>query len=464
MPNLIVLGAGESGTGAALLGKKQGWTVFVSDLGIIAEPYRLALEQAGIAYEQEKHSKVRILNTADLAVKSPGIPDGAELVVELRRRGVEVIDEIEFAARYTQAQLFAVTGTNGKTTTTRLLHHILHTAGWDVGLAGNVGYSLARQVAEGDRKAYVVEISSFQLDGTASAFQPQVAILLNITPDHLDRYDYKMELYIASKMRLLRNAGPDTVFVYGSDDRHIAYGLEHHAPPMQPRSFGVDMRLLDLSNPEFQVQHTDFVMPKRDMTLRGRHNEFNASCAVIAAKQLGVDNALIAKALATFVNEDHRLQTVTHINGVEYINDSKATNVDSVFYALEAMTKPTVWIVGGQDKGNDYSVLFDLVRQKVRAIVCLGKDNSKILKAFADVHPIIVEAHSVGEAVKLASLYAESGDAVLLSPACASFDLFRNYKDRGNQFARLLLEQKNIHEQSIQIEMNLNFKNKHTES
>lgn len=455
---LVVLGAGESGTGAALLAKKQGWQVFVSDLGMIKPQYQDALAAAGIPFEQEKHSVAKILNTAQLVVKSPGIPEKADLVVKLREKGIPIIDEIEFAANYTSARIIAITGSNGKTTTTRLMHHILKTAGWNVGLAGNVGYSLAQQVATENYDSYVVEISSFQLDGTIH-FQPEVAMLLNITPDHLDRYQYRLENYIASKFRIANNKRPEDIFIYRCDDENIEYGFQHDwaEKPME-NCFGVEMSALDLSQPELRVQHTDFSVEKRHLTLQGRHNEYNITCAVIAAKRLGVDDEAIRKALATFVNEDHRLQYVATIHGVDYINDSKATNVDSVFYALEAMTKPVVWIVGGQDKGNDYAPLFDLVKQKVRAIVCMGKDNSKIRAAFAPIHEIIVETSSIGEAIKVASLYAEKGDVVLLSPACASFDLFENYKDRGRQFANLLLEQKKILEEGLSITTTLSFK------
>lgn len=455
---LVVLGAGESGTGAAILAKKQGWQVFVSDLGIIKPQYQEALTDAGIAFEQEKHDVYKILHTAQLVVKSPGIPEKADLIVKLRERGIPIIDELEFAANYTDKPIIAITGSNGKTTTARLIHHIFKTAGWRAGLNGNVGFSLAYQIATDPQDIYVVEVSSFQLDGIVH-FHPKVSLLLNITPDHLDRYEYKIEKYIASKFRVALNKQPEDVFIYRSDDENIDYGFQHFwGNRPKENCYGVSMAAINLENEDLYVQHSTLCVAKRDLTLQGRHNEYNISCAAITAGLFGIEQEVIKRALATFVNEDHRLQHVATINGVDYINDSKATNVDSVFFALEAMTKPVVWIVGGQDKGNDYSPLFDLVKHKVRAIVCLGKDNSKLRQVFTPIQPLLEETHSMGEAIKVASLYAENGDVVLLSPACASFDLFQNYKDRGDQFKNIVLESKKILTEGTSVQMNLSFK------
>lgn len=448
---VIVLGAGESGTGAAILAKQQGYEVFVSDQSIIKSEYIDLLEQHQITYEQEKHSVAKILNTASVVVKSPGIPYTVDLIQQLIAKNIPVIDEIEWASWFTQAKIIAITGSNGKTTTARLMHHVLETAGWNVGLAGNVGYSFAKQVALASKDAYVLELSSFQLDGIQD-FSPAVSILLNITPDHLDRYAYQLDNYIASKFRIIKNKKNTALFIYNEEDENIKKAL----PQGLENSYAVSMAALDNDNELLNVAHTNFSIAKKDLTLKGRHNWFNSSCAVLAAKKLGLSDKAIAKALTSFENEAHRLESVIAIHGVEYINDSKATNVDAVYYALEAMTKPVVWIVGGVDKGNDYSVLFPLVKEKVRAIICLGRDNAKIKEAFAQVHEIIVETVSVQEALKVSSLYAESGDVVLLSPACASFDLFENYKARGNQFKTLLMQQYEVLTKGVSVQLNLN--------
>jgi UDP-N-acetylmuramoylalanine--D-glutamate ligase len=453
--NIIVLGAGESGVGAAILAQKEGFEVFVSDLGTIGKEYKVILEEKQIAYEEGQHSIERILETADVVIKSPGIPDHIALIQKLKAKGIAVIDELEFASRYTNATIVGITGSNGKTTTTKLVHHILEVAGFDVGIAGNIGFSLAKQVAEKDCAYYVVEVSSFQLDNMTD-FNPAIAILLNITPDHLDRYEYQLEKYIASKFRMVQNKGAEQVFIYNSDDANIQYGLEHYYNGNKEKVYQVSIRALEQENETFRVPETDFEMPTAALALKGRHNYFNMQCAVLAAKKLGVENTLIEKALASFVNEPHRLESVITMNELEFINDSKATNVDAVFYALEAMTKPVVWIVGGVDKGNDYAQLFDLVQQKVRAIVCLGVDNSRIQKAFEGKHEIIVEVRSVEEAIKVATLYGEPGDAVLLSPACASFDLFKNYVDRGNKFKAVLMQQHKMMTEGIQVSLNIN--------
>lgn len=437
-PFVVVLGAGESGVGAALLAKKQGYPVFVSDMAQIKDVYRRELLENAIDFEEGQHSSEMILEKASLVIKSPGIPDKAPLVKALKEKGIEVIDEIEFAAYFTKAKIIAITGSNGKTTTTGLLYHILRTAGLDVGLAGNIGFSLAKQVAENDRAYYALEISSFQLDACKN-FKPYIGILTNITPDHLDRYDYKLENYIASKFRIAQNRSADDLFIYNAEDDNIAYGFEHFWKQENREAvLPLSMKKLSGDSEWLEVEHSDFKIRRDELGVKGWHNRFNVSCAVLAAKALGLENEKIAAALKTFVNEAHRLESVGLINEVEYINDSKATNVDSVFYALKAMTKPVIWIVGGVDKGNDYSPLFDLVDHKVKAIVCLGKDNSKILESFQKRKEIVLETGSMQEALKTASLYAESGDAILLSPACASFDLFQNYQHRGNVFKEIV--------------------------
>lgn len=437
-PFLVVLGAGESGVGAALLAKQKGYQVFVSDMGQIKDVYKRELLESGIDFEEGSHNESFILEHAALVVKSPGIPDKAPLVKALKEKGIEIIDEIEFAAQFSNAKIIAVTGSNGKTTTTRLIFHILQTAGLDVGLAGNVGFSLAKQVAEGDREFYALEISSFQLDG-CKKFRPFISILTNITPDHLDRYEYKLENYIASKFRIAQNKLAADIFIYNAEDENIANGFGQFWKQIGIEGcISVSMKALASDSDYLAVEHTDFSIKKSELTIQGWHNRFNISCAVLVAKKLGIGNEKIAEALKTFVNEAHRLESVAIINGVEFINDSKATNVDSVFYALEAMTKPVVWIVGGVDKGNDYSPLFELVAQKVKAVICMGKDNSKILDAFKNSVDIIVETGSMQEALKSASLYANEGDVVLLSPACASFDLFNNYQHRGNVFKEIV--------------------------
>ena len=457
MKNSIILAAGESGVGAALLAKKQGYSVFVSDYGMIKEEYKKELIDNGIDFEEGTHSTDKILQRADLVIKSPGISEKVAIVKALVEKGVEIIDEIEFASRYTTATIVAITGSNGKTTTTRLIWHILKMAGLNVGLAGNVGFSLAKQVATDDKDYYAVEVSSFQLDRCTS-FRPKVAVLTNITPDHLDRYDYKLENYIASKFRIVQNKGLEDVFIYNSEDENIKYGRYHYWKQEGAEGcIPVSMQALaDNESTDLVVEHCGYRIPKAELTIAGWHNRFNISMAVLAAKQLGVSDEDISKALRSFENEAHRLESVVNINEVEYINDSKATNVDAVFYALDAMTKPVVWIVGGIDKGNDYSPLFDLVRQKVRAIICLGKDNSKIKAAFSPITEMIVETNNMPEAIKLSSLYAEAGDAVLLSPACSSFDLFNNYKHRGDVFKEILIQQHKILTEGVQVQMNIN--------
>jgi len=456
MQKVVILGAGESGVGAALLAKKKGMSVFVSDYGQIAPDFKKQLIDNNIAFEEGKHTSEIILEAA-IAIKSPGIAPTVPIVQQLEKKGIAVIDELEFAFRHTTAKIIAITGSNGKTTTTRLIYHLLANAGIDVAMVGNVGFSMAKQMAQDPKDYYVVEMSSFQLDNIVD-FRADIAVLLNITADHLDRYDHQVEKYIAAKLRIIENITAEGVFLFNVDDKNIAYGLEHfHAKPI-PNKMGVSMNALKNENEVLHVPHTDFQIAKKDLPLVGRHNYFNIQVAILVAKQFAIDNETIKAALMSFENEAHRLESICHINGVEYINDSKATNVEAVYYALEGMQKDIVWIVGGIDKGNDYSLLFDLVKQKVKAIVCLGKDNKKIKAAFGPIHEIIVETRSTQEAIKVASLYAEEGDVVLLSPACSSFDLFENYKARGNQFKELLLQQLEIIEKGVQVKLNVNLK------
>ena len=422
---LTILGGGESGIGAALLADKHGHDVFVSDRGAIKEAYKHELESNGIAYEEQQHSWDRIAD-ADEVVKSPGIPDHVPIIQELVSKGIPVISEIEFAGRYTTAKLIGITGSNGKTTTTRLAHHLLTTAGLDAGMAGNVGKSFARSLSEEHQYPYyVLELSSFQLDGIRG-FRPDIALLLNITPDHLDRYEYRMENYIRSKFRIAMNQQPEDVFLYNAEDEHIGAHLQSNR--LRPRLLPISSRMI-----EGHLLHVgDSTFDMRESSLRGRHNYMNALFALSAAKLWGAGDEALQQGLNTFVNVAHRMERVAIIDGVEYINDSKATNVDAVYYALEAMEKPVVWIAGGQDKGNDYGPLMELVKSKVRALVCLGVDNRKLLETFAGLPA--VEANSAEAAVAQAARLARTGDAVLLSPACASFDLFKNYEDRGEQF------------------------------
>ena len=438
---VVILGAGESGIGAALLAQKKGWNVFVSDMGNIKPEYKKPLEENNISYEEGKHSEAELLAMADLVIKSPGIPDKAPLVKQFKAKGTPIIDEMEFAYRYkpAHAKIIGITGSNGKTTTTRLIHHLLVSAGKNAALVGNVGFSFAQHLAtQPAADFYVAELSSFQLDGLYD-FKADIGILLNITPDHLDRYEYKFEKYIASKMRILQNQTASDTFIYNAENEATTEALKEINILAKPYSLS-QKNLIEIKDgiTMLSVPFLNYDFDMSLLPLKGQHNAFNMACAVLAAEALGLGKGDIALGLKTFVNEAHRLQYIQTIHGVDYINDSKATNVDSVFYALDAMTKPTVWIVGGVDKGNDYSPLFNLVKNKVKAIVCLGKDNSKIRAAFEGIQPIIEETISMGEAIKVASLYAAPNDVVLLSPACASFDLFANYKERGQQFIDII--------------------------
>ncbi|HEX7015131.1 MAG TPA: UDP-N-acetylmuramoyl-L-alanine--D-glutamate ligase [Cyclobacteriaceae bacterium] len=436
---VTILGAGESGTGAALLAKAQGYDVFVSDRGAIADRYKAELTTAGVTFEEGTHTLERVLDCT-LMVKSPGIPFSAPAVVAAKNAGIEIIDEIEFAFRYTQSNIIAITGTNGKTTTTLLTYHLLREAGYKVALAGNVGVSFARQVASGNYDWYVLEVSSFQLDGTIT-FNPLVGVLLNITPDHMDRYGSMAE-YRDSKFRLIRNMGPEQYFIYVVDDPIIAEEVgRRNIRPQQIRvSLGRQTEsYYDGKEMNFTTGER-FSVKQADTTLVGPHNLINTMAAVSAARIAGVAPDNIRKALLTFRNAPHRLEPVGIINGVRFINDSKATNVDSVAYALNSFPGPLIWIAGGIDKGNDYSQIMDEVRKKVKVLICLGKDNEKLRRAFGDVVAILRETQEVRELVRMALQEAESGDVVLLSPACASFDLFRNYEDRGDQFREAVRE------------------------
>lgn len=439
---VVILGAGESGVGAALLAQAKGFDVFVSDAGTIKENYRAELEEASIQYEEKQHTEALIFD-ADTIVKSPGIPDTVDMIVRLREQGIAVISEIEFAAQFTNAKFIAITGSNGKTTTTLLTYHLVKSAGYKVGLAGNIGVSLARQVIEDKYDHYVLEVSSFQLDGMYN-FKADVAVLLNITPDHLDRYDNNFDQYIDSKFRITQNMTSDNYFISYIDDpvlkREVAkrdidafklgVSIEDRMLNGAYVGAGADSLLFNVNNHFTKVFKVDL----NQLVLTGKHNLINTMCAVLAATAVGVNEAVILKSLGTFKNAPHRLEEVAMFNRVTYINDSKATNVDSVKYALDSFERPIIWIAGGVDKGNDYDSIHELVYEKVTAIICLGKDNTKLRTEFGDKVPLMVETEDVSEAVKMANELSNREGVVLLSPACASFDLFDNYEDRGNKF------------------------------
>lgn len=438
---IVILGSGESGTGAAILARQQGFDVFVSDTGMVPEKYKLELWQHEIAFEEGMHSEDRILQSNEV-IKSPGIPEKNELIKKIRAKGIPVISEIEFASRFTRSFIIAITGTNGKTTTTSLVYHLLKKAGLNVTVGGNIGTSFARLVAEGNYAYYVLELSSFQLDDMYT-FHPNIAVLTNITPDHLDRYDYKVEKYVDSKFRILQNLTEKDIFIYCQDDELTLEGLARHTTRANkiPFSFGHELVVGAfvtngklISNVNNSNQLNTFTMLTSELALRGRHNAYNSMAAAIIGQALEIRKETIREALMDFQNVEHRLEKVATVRGVEFINDSKATNVNSAWYALESMDKPTIWIAGGTDKGNDYSMLQELVKEKVRIIVCLGVDNSKIHEAFGKEVDMIVNTSSADEAVQVAFKLSKPGEAVLLSPACASFDLFKNYEDRGRQF------------------------------
>lgn len=427
---ISILGAGESGVGAAILAKKLGYDVFVSDFGQIQEPYRAKLEKHQIRYEEGQHSTAEIMTSKEV-VKSPGISEKATIIQQITTAGIPVIDEIEFAYKNmgSNSKIIAITGSNGKTTTTLLTHHLLKTAGYDVGLGGNVGFSFAELVAKQEHTHYVLELSSFQLD-YIQTFQPNISIILNITPDHLDRYEHKLENYAISKLRIMMNQTQADTFIMNSEDKNIAAALGEQE--IRPKCVSIGQ----VHHKEDTLKVGTSVFDTSHFSLAGEHNMFNATCAIQAALQLGVSPLKIQEGLDTFVNAAHRMEHIATINDILYINDSKATNVDAVYYALDAMTRPVIWVVGGKDKGNDYSPLFPLVQDKVKAIICLGENNEKLLETFSSQVKIIEETSSAAEAVQRANIYAEAGDVVLLSPACASFDLFKNYEERGNLFKK----------------------------
>lgn len=445
--HIAILGAGESGTGAAILAKKLGYEVFVSDAGTIGDAYKTELENLGVKWEEGRHTEAEILNASEV-IKSPGIPDKAEIIQKVKAAGISVIGEIEFAARHTDAYLIGITGSNGKTTTTSLTYHILKNAGLNVGLGGNIGKSLARQVADGSPDYFVVEISSFMLD-TMYKTRFNIAVLLNITPDHLDRYDYKLENYAASKFRITQNQTAEDHFIFCADDEETMKGISQRHFNARFHPFSIQREVKDGAwlNGNNQIiinlntnEENQFTMSINELALQGKHNMYNSMASGIVARVLELRKENVRESMGDFQNIEHRLEFVARISGISFINDSKATNINSTWYALESMPGDVVLILGGVDKGNDYSMLRDMVKQKVRAIVCLGKDNSRIHDAFEDEVDVIVNTFSAQEAAQIAFHLAKKGDTVLLSPACASFDLFKNYEDRGRQFKAAVME------------------------
>ncbi len=440
---IVILGAGESGTGAAVLAKKQNFDVFVSDSGKIKPYYKEILFNYEIDWEEEKHTE-RLIFNADEIIKSPGISERSDIVQAIRKKDIRIISEIEFANRFTDAKKICVTGSNGKTTTTSLLHHMMKKAGLNVGIAGNIGRSFAMSVAEDYYDYYVLEISSFQLDGMYE-FKADIAILLNITPDHLDRYDYNLQKYIDSKFKLTQNLSEDEYFIYCSDDEITIRELEKIVVKAKQLGFTLKERkqqgaYIRNNKINFEVEEDHFELSVADLALKGKHNTYNSMAAGLAASVLHLRKDAIRESLMDFVGVEHRLERFIQVHGIEFINDSKATNVNSTWYALESIINPVIWIAGGVDKGNDYSLLEELIKNKVKAIICLGLDNSKIHKAFDKTVNTIVDVKSMKEAVQTAYLLGEDGDTVLLSPACASFDLFENYEDRGWQFKECVKE------------------------
>jgi UDP-N-acetylmuramoylalanine--D-glutamate ligase len=434
---LVILGGGESGVGTAILGKKKGYEVFVSDFGKIKGNYKEVLIINGIAWEEEKHTEDLIFN-ADVVMKSPGIPDKTPIVKKLVEKGIPVISEIEFAAPYTNATIVGITGSNGKTTTTMLTHHLLKSAGLNVGLGGNIGKSFAWQIADNKYDSYVLELSSFQLDGVKN-FKPHIAVITNISPDHLDRYEYNYDNYINAKFRITMNQTEDDYLLYDADDEAISAWLERHTTKAKLIPFSLTKTFnegayIKNNKMEIRIEQDEFTMDTDHIALEGKHNMKNAMAATSVAKLMQIRKATIRESLSNFQGVEHRLEKVLKIQNVQYINDSKATNVNATFFALDSMNTPTVWIVGGVDKGNDYNELMSLVREKVKAIICLGVDNKKIIDVFGNVVDIMVEVDNMSDAVQMGQRLTEKGDTVLLSPACASFDLFENYEDRGNQF------------------------------
>ena len=437
---LVILGSGESGVGSAILAQAKGYDVFVSDKNVISEKYKTELVKHNISFEEGMHTEALILNANEI-IKSPGIPDNADLVVKAKEKNIPVISEIEFAGRYTNAKMICITGSNGKTTTTLLTYHIFKKAGYNVGLAGNIGKSFAYQVATENFDYYILELSSFQLDGMY-AFKADIAVLLNITPDHLDRYNYKFENYVASKFRIVQNQTFSDSFIYCADDLVIEDFMKNNSVKAEKIPFSIKKTIQGnaafLEENKITLNYNNnpkpLIMTIEQLALAGKHNVYNSMAASMAASIVNIRKDIIRESLEDFVNVEHRLEFVATVNGIEFINDSKATNINSAWYALESMEKPVVWIVGGQDKGNNYDELVELVNEKVKAIVCLGVDNKKIIKAFKKSVETILEATSALEAVAMSYKLASKGDAVLLSPACASFDMFKNYEDRGVQF------------------------------
>ena len=440
MKKIVILGAGESGAGAAVLAKKEGFEVFVSDTSIIKDKYKKQLDEHAIEWEEGKHTEDKILD-ADEVIKSPGIPKEAPIVQKLMAQGTHIISEIEFAGRYTHAKMICITGSNGKTTTTSLIYHIFKTAGYDVGLAGNIGRSLALQVAEEPHEYYIIELSSFQLDNMYK-FHANIAILLNITPDHLDRYEYCMQHYVDAKMRIIQNQTTQDSFIYWNDDPIIKHELEKydiHAVKCPFSELKEKGSIGYIEEGQYKIEKpTPFNMEQEELSLTGKHNIYNSLAAGIASNISGIKKDIIRKSLSDFPGVEHRLEKVCKVGGVQYINDSKATNVDACWYALESMKTPTILILGGKDKGNDYSSIKELVRKKCVGLVYLGADNTKLHQNFDNLGIPVRDTHSMEDCVKACYDMAKPGDTVLLSPCCASFDLFKNMEDRGNQFKNLV--------------------------
>lgn len=439
---IVVLGGGESGFGAAYLAKKKGLKVFLSDKGLIKDEYKSLLDDADIEYEEGNHDEERIL-AADWIIKSPGIPKKADIIFKINQKGIRLSSEIEFAAEFTDAKIIAITGSNGKTTTTSLIYHILKNDDLKVGLGGNIGKSFAKQVADENFDYYVLEVSSFQLDDIQN-FRPHISLLLNLSQDHLDQYNYNYEEYALAKFRIAENQENDNFFIYNKDDEMSMKLLEKLEIKAKKIPFSLQEKLKEggfVMDDKMVVKIDDeFSMKIEELSLLGNHNIANSLAASIAGKLLNIKNESIRNSLMTFQAVEHRLQQIAEIDGVKFINDSKATNVNATYYALESMKQPTIWIVGGKDKGNDYTEIEDLVKRKVKAIVCLGIDNQKIIDFFQDKKELIYSTSSMEEAVKISKSLAQSGDAVLLSPCCASFDLFDNYEDRGNKFKKEVLK------------------------
>ena len=434
---IVILGGGESGIGTAILAKKNGYDVFLSDKGKIKDKYKEVLKHIEIEWEEGQHSEAKIFD-ADVVMKSPGIPDTAALIEQLREKGISVVSEIEFASWFSEVPVIGITGSNGKTTVTNLVQHVLSEGGIDSGMGGNIGNSYAKMVAEENHDWFVLELSSFQLDGIEK-FRPHIAILTNITPDHLDRYDYKLENYIASKFRIAENQTEEDYFIYDADDKNITDWLKKNPVRSQKLPFSIEKKIengayIENENIVVNINNTQFTMPTSELALQGKHNTKNAMAASMVSQLLRIRKQTIRESMANFQGVEHRLEKVLKINNVLYINDSKATNVNATFYALESMESETVWILGGVDKGNVYDDLLPLVNEKVKAIICLGVDNHKIVNAFGNIVDTMEETTSMKEAVQMAYRLADKGDNVLLSPACASFDLFENYEDRGRQF------------------------------